>query len=79
MTNFVPSVHMFEIHHHVNLINKVKTKQIGMEDKIVHLRWIKTIITTIKKYAYWVIGMSSQITKGSLNFEAKLWPTLFTI
>lgn len=49
----------------------VKTKQIGSNDKFMHIQWIAGITSEVQKEAPWVMGPATQIMKGTMSFMAK--------
>lgn len=66
----------FEIYHGMEKMQKVKTKQIGSDDKFTHIKWIVCFIIMAQEEAPWIVGLLLYITKSTLSFAAKAWWTL---
>lgn len=56
---FELSINTSEIDQQIKEMKKVKTMQIGTEDKLMHVRWIVSIIATMQKNMPWVVGTST--------------------
>lgn len=64
-----------EIMYRLEDMRKITQKQLGMDDKMDHFRWIARLTGSNSKYVVWVVGVPSvvhqKIEKNTLNFEAK--------
>lgn len=73
-------MNMGEIEYHMKEVQKINRKQIGMDNKMVHFRWISSFIAANGENTVWVEGDSGvtslKIEKNTLNFEPEAWYTL---
>lgn len=75
-----PLIKTGEIKYRLEEMYKITRKQMEIEDKMRHLRWIAGFIAPYGKNNTWVVGgpgvVSQKTKKHTLTFDAKAWWTL---
>lgn len=76
-SNFQPPVNMGEIDYHMDEMQKITRKKLGLEDKMRNFWWIASLISLNGKDIVWVVGgpglVSQKIEKHTLNVKGKKW------